>query len=276
MPSDRTPFPWLVLLCLLGLLLPAVAPTPAWAEDEAKEEKGESEGEGEGSPLKTADDKEAKALAAAIKKIAKKKNANDVLPVLEKIDELEHKDFDKPLLRLLKHQSSLVAIRAAEMWEWRVRDKKVASKLWKASWMEKKNSRRFEVKAKCLIAFARGGIELNAKQFKEIERDWRWIVGNPDERYAKGLEGIAAWVVVSKDKRLFRRLANELDEPLATNPNSPSNPPASWWEKRWKMWKAAKPSVVEALKAITGKEFDKTEEAKKWCEANGKKAGVEW
>lgn len=273
----RTSAPWfrrlLPLLLVMGLLAPAA---PVLAEDEPAEGETGAEGEAETSPLKPADDKEAKALAAEIKKIAKKKNANDVLPVLAKIEGLEHKDFDKVLLRLLKHQSSLVSLKAADMWEWRVRDKKVASKLFKATWLEKKNAKRFEVNARALKGFARAGIQLDARQFKEVEKAWRWMVGNPDERWGNALAAIAGYVTISKDKRLFRRLADELDEPMATNPNSPSNPPASWWEKRWKLWKASKPAVVEALQAITGKEFDKTAEAKAWCEANGKKAGVEW
>ena len=277
MSSDRVV--WLRLLVpallLLALALPTLA-SPAHAEDEGGEAETNEEAKDETSSLKAADDKEAKALAKAITKVAKKKNANDVLPTLAKIEGLAHKDFDKPLLRLLKHPSSIVALKAADMWEWRVRDKKVASKVWKATWLEKKNARRFEVKARALKGFARAGIELDAKQFKEIERDWRWMIGNPDERWAKALSAIAAWVVLAKDKRLFRRLAEELDEPGTDNPNSPSNPPASWWEKRWKMWKAAKPAVVEALQSITGKEFDKTAEAKAWYDANGKEAGLEW
>jgi len=278
--------PWLLLLLLLpslGLALPAV---PAHAEEDPKGESSKGEdGKGEGeagadeperSPLGAADDKNAKALAAELKKVGKKKNSSVILPVLEKLADLEHKDFDKPLLKLLKHESSLVALKVADMWEWRLRDKKLASKLWKASWGEKKNDRRYAVKAKTLKAFARGGIALDGKQFKDVERAWRWIVGNPDPRHAPALSAMADWVRLSKDKRLFRRLAEELDEPGTDNPNAPSNPPASWWEKRWKLWKDAKPAVVEALQAITGKEFDKSAEAKAWFDANGKKAGFEW
>lgn len=267
--------PWLRLLAC-GLTL-AVLALPAAAEDQpAGGDAPAKEPAADKSHLEAADDKEAKALAKEVTKVAKKKNANDVLPTLEKIAGLEHEDFDKPLLRLIKHPSSLVALRAADMWEWRVRDKKVASKLWKASWLEKKNDKRYEVKARVLKAFARAGIELDAKQFKEIERDWRWMIGNPDERWAPALSGIAAWVALSKDKRLFRRLAEELDEPGTDSPNAPSNPPESWWKKRWHMWQKAKPAVVEALKALTDKEFDKTAEAKAWYDANGKKAGIEW
>ena len=270
----RVPRPRIPLLAFLLTVLSLAL--PAQAEDEGKGEERKAEGTEAQNPLKAADDKEAKELAKELTKAAKKKNAADVLPAMEKIAGLAHEDFDKPLLRLVKHESSKVAEQAADMWEWRVRDKKVASKLWKATWLEKKNARRYEIKARALKGFARAGMELDAKQFKEIERDWRWLVGNPDERWAPALAAVADWVALSGDKRLFRRLAEELDEPGTDSPSAPSNPPASWWEKRWKMWKAAKPAIVSALKAITGKEFDKTAEAKAWCEANGKDAGIEW
>ncbi len=274
------------LACLLPLILGVALlalPGPAGAEDE--QPKGEESKGGEGkqeaaagntSPLTAAQDDEAKTLAAAIKKIGKKKNATLVLPVLEKIDTLAHEAFDKVLLKLLKHESSLVALRVADMWEWRVRDKKVAGKLWKASWAEKKNNRRYSVKAKVLKAFARGGIPLNPKQYKEVERAWRWIVGNPNPQNVPALSAIADYARLAADKRLFRPLAEELDEPGTDSPNAPGNPPADWWKRRWELWKGSKPAVVEALKALTGKEFDKTAEAKAWCEQKGKEKGVAW
>ena len=195
---------------------------------------------------------------------------------MEAIEELDSPEFHKVLLKLLRHDSSLVAVKAAEMWEWRIDGKKTASKVWKASWLDKKNKRRFIVKGLVLKALARAGHKLDAKQFKEVERDWRWMVGNPNKKYAPAMSAIAEWVEMSGDKRMCKRLAMELDEPVATNPNSPSNPPADWWEKRWHMWKEAKPAVVSALQALTGQEFDKTEEAKKWFKENEKTFGFEW
>ena len=47
--------------------------------------------------------------------------------------------------------------------------------------------------------------------------------------------------------KLPEPLAEEIDEPMATAVNSPSNPPAAWWEARWKLWKPVKAEVVEAL-----------------------------
>ncbi|MDJ0520757.1 MAG: hypothetical protein QNJ90_01640 [Planctomycetota bacterium] len=262
-------FVWALLL----LLLAGVGPGTAIAEEDAADEAAE---ETETSPLESVEDKKAKALAAEIKKISKKKNATEVLPVLEKIENLQHKEFEKPLLKLLKHPSSLVSLKVAAMWEWR-NHKKVAKKVWAATFGDRKvNKKRYQVKAIVLKSWPRAGLTLNDKQFDEVERSWRWIIGNPNPTLAPALAAMADYVRIAKDKRLCRRLAEELDEPMATNVNSGSNPPADWWERRWKMWKEAKPAVVEALKALTGQEFDKTAEAKKWFEANEKTFGFKW
>jgi hypothetical protein len=63
---------------------------------------------------------------------------------------------------------------------------------------------------------------------------------------------------------------------VATAVNSPSNPPASWWEQRWKMWKPVKAEVVEALEELTGESFKDTASAKAWFLANEKEFGFRW
>ncbi len=276
--------PWTALLLFLagagfgrlGTTLGVVSAEDQPKKDAAKEAAPEGE-EADANPLAACEDKQAKVLADAIKKISRKKNANDVLPVLEKIEGLQHKEFEKPLLKLLKHPSSLVAIKAAEMWEWR-NHKKVAKKIWSATFGDRKvNKRRFEIKALVLKSWPRAGLTLSDKEFKEVEGDWRWIVGNPNPSLAPALVAIAKYVELAKDKRLCRKLAEELDEP-GTNvvASDPNNPPREWWERRHKLWREAKPAAVAALKALTGQEFDKTAAAKQWFEENRKSFGFDW
>ncbi len=240
-------------------------------------DEGEAGGDEDESPLEPCEDKRAKALAAEVKKISKKKNATLVLPVLEKIEDLAHKEFEKPLLKLLKHPSSLVAMKAAEMWEWR-NHKKVAKKVWSATFGDRKvNKQRFAVNAAVLKSWPRAGLTISDKDFRDIKGAWRWIVGNPNPANAPALTAIAEYVELARDKRLCRQLAEELDEPgTNVSANDPANPPKAWWERRWKLWKAAKPAVVSALMELTGKEFDKTAEAKKWFEDNRKTFGFDW
>ena len=259
-------FPWLAAALFL---LPFWA-APARAEDEPPKQAAEED------PLEVCDDAKAKELSAELGKVGKQKDGTGIMPVLEKIEGLRHEEFEKPLLKLLKHDSGLVALKVAEMWEWRVH-KKNASKLWKASWDEKKNDKRFTVTATVLKGYARAGLEIGDREFKDIERAWRWIVGNPDPAMSPALVAIAEYAKMAKDKRLYRPLAEELDEPgTNVSASDPNNPPQEWWERRWKLWKESKPAVVAALLALTGKEFDKTAAAKAWLEENAKTFGVKW
>jgi len=271
---------WLLVLGLIAapvIAMPGLGPAPAWGDDEKESAEEEDDDDAEESPLTAAEPAEAKKLNEALKKAAKNKNATRVLPAMEEIEDLDSPEFQKILLKLLKHKSSLVAVKAAEMWEWRIHDKKMASKVWKASWLEKVNKRRYLIRAKTLKAFARAGHTLDAKQFKEVERTWRAIIGAPVKTNAAALSAIAEYFEIMKDKRLCKQFAEELDDPCANvNAADPSAMPMDWQERRWWLWKESKPAIVSALMAITGQEFDKTEEAKKWFQENEKTFGFKW
>jgi len=267
---------WGLGLLLWGLLDPHA---PVRAEEEPVPPGTEAPGAepaGEAAAPKAIDAEAAKPLLEALKKVERKKEAKPILEALDAIAEVHNPEFEKSLLKLLGHESSLVAMRVAELWQGRIADDKVADRVWKAAWLDKRNERRFGVKARALRAIGAAGVVLDKKQYDEVERDWRWMIGNPDESHAEPLTDLCAYFEATKDKRPCRRLAEELDEPVSTAPNSPTNPPAEWWERRHKTWRAMKPAVVAALKAITGQEFDKTEQAKAWFEANRKSFGFEW
>ena len=80
----------------------------------------------------------------------------------------------------------------------------------------------------------------------------------------------------AKEKKAFRLLVNHLDEPIPKNVDDPSNPPASWWEKRWKAWDIWKKDVKKALISITGVEFDRASFYKKWAKKVGRKFGIKY
>ncbi len=79
-----------------------------------------------------------------------------------------------------------------------------------------------------------------------------------------------------KEKRAFRLLVDHLDEPRPADVNSASNPPASWWEKRWKAWHYWRGDVKAALREITGVEFTRAEFYKKWARRLGGKRGIKY
>jgi hypothetical protein len=67
------------------------------------------------------------------------------------------------------------------------------------------------------------------------------------------------------------QLVEMVKEPYPENPNSPSNPPASYWEARYKIWQATEGWVRWALKEITGQEFRTHREWAAYVSANKKK-----
>lgn len=275
--------PFSTLFCALLLIfavgIPGSFSVPANAEDEseegAEEEKEDDEDEYQ---LEEPSAEEARKLSAALKKAAKKKKAKDVMPALDAIEDYKHESFEKTLVKMLSHKDGAVGVRVAEMLCQRAHEKLMKS-IWKA-FAAKPNKRRYALKGKILLIWAEKEQKLDKKQIKEVEDDWRWMVGNPQKRFGEYLLDYCKYFEATADPRLFRRMAEELTEPgqnIAVN--SPSNPPAEWWERKWNMWKLMKPGLVSALKAITEQEFDTTEEAKAWFEANektAKKAGIDW
>lgn len=258
--------PWslALVLCCLACFVPG----PASAE----EDEAEGEGAKDEVQLEPAEAERAKELADALKKASKKKDAGDILPALEKIDGLRDESFEKPLLKLMNHENGTVAVRATELLEER-RNEKLLKKMWK-NLRHKNNDKRYIVRA--IVYRAQGREEpLDKKQWKELERDFRWMVGNPQAHFADPVIAICRYAELSGDKRMARMLAEQLDEPMATNPNDPNNPPAEWWERRHNMWRPTKAPAATALKTLTGEEFQTTEAAKAWIEAN-EDAGFEW
>jgi hypothetical protein len=100
-------------------------------------------------------------------------------------------------------------------------------------------------------------------------------MGAPNRTQAPMLVDIAVFVGETRYKRFARQLAEALDEPVSDSPNSPTNPPASWWEEKWNLWNESKAAVHAALKALTGVELDSMEKAKAWIEQHARD-GFEW
>ena len=64
-------------------------------------------------------------------------------------------------------------------------------------------------------------------------------------------------------------LLRNLDEPGPTGDiHAGNNPPAEYWEARWKAWKAFRPKVQETLFALTGQRFTEAKEAHAWLQKN--------
>jgi len=66
-------------------------------------------------------------------------------------------------------------------------------------------------------------------------------------------------LIKCKDKSIVRTLCQELSSPEPANVDGASNPPAAYWEQRWKTWNAIRRDVSWALKEITGQVFRPSE-----------------
>jgi hypothetical protein len=277
-PRLRAPF---FLLALLAPAAPVRAEDPAPAGAPPAESKDAAPTE-----VKAATDEEAKNLVAALEAASKKK-AKEVLKSLQAWEGLRHEAFLKPLTKLLRHEDEDVAVRAARILETQKptgADEKTAAKnvdkalreLWKLAFQQSVNDSRHSVKGAVVKVHGAWGVTLDENEFDEVKSLWRANLGNADVRRVAALVSVVNYVEAAKDKRFSRMLAEQIDEPKAGDVNSPSNPPASYWEARWKGWKAMEAPVQRALKSLTGQEFKTTADAKKWFEANERTYGFRW
>lgn len=88
--------------------------------------------------------------------------------------------------------------------------------------------------------------------------------------------------VGTKRYTIVEQLCGELDAPAPDDPNSPSNPPAEYWEERWKKWQLVRAEVSQCLHSLTGQVFQyeaegrpgEAERARTWLKENKKKLGL--
>lgn len=218
--------------------------------------------------LRTLTDAEAAPLLEGLKKALKAKVLSEAAPALDALAGVTHPELEPALARLLGHNLADVAARAARALGERAGDKTAAT-LWKA-WSSPANERRVDVRAAILDALATMKAPLDPKQYAQVERLFT------DAASPVAMDAVTRYfTVVATDKRPCKAFALWLDEPSPANVHDGSNPPKEWWEARWKLWTKTRPGAVAALKAITGQEFESSEQARAWFAAN-RAFGVRW
>lgn len=81
-------------------------------------------------------------------------------------------------------------------------------------------------------------------------------------------EALLELITQHAEKQAVTLLLQNLDEPAPEDEDDPKNPPAEYWEARWKAWAVWKDKVKEALFAITGQRFSTAAEARAWLAKN--------
>lgn len=74
-----------------------------------------------------------------------------------------------------------------------------------------------------------------------------------------------------KEVDAIRLLVDNIDPPEPAWVDDPSNPPASYWEARYKNWRKWNSQVASSLYQITGQRFGTAKEARVWLKKNLKK-----
>jgi hypothetical protein len=81
-------------------------------------------------------------------------------------------------------------------------------------------------------------------------------------------EAILELVIAHKETQALPMLLRNTDEPAPANVEAADNPPAEYWEARWKSWAVWKGKVKDALFELTGQRFTTAAEAQAWLKKN--------
>ncbi len=276
---------WLAFLFAVAFALATLPPAGAVPdeEDPAAEASPDDGVADEGAhDVRVLTDEEAASHVKDLKSLARKRDPAPLLAALVAMGSVTHEDLPAVLLKLLKHKDAAVALQAGSLLQMQRVEKdrdrdKLAKAVWKTGWSGRVNDRRYAVRGRALRAYAglTGG-PVDDGAYREIRKLWQRLIGDPQDAYAPGMVELCRYARETKDKRMCRLLAEEIDTPMATDVNSPTNPPAAWWERRWTMWREYHAEAVEALEAITGETFKTTQDAKAWFQAHESRFGFRW
>jgi len=200
----------------------------------------------------------------AMKEAKRKKNEPARLELIQKLGEKDHPLIYKEATKWVKDKNYKVATAAVVAI---ARQKTSIKKAGPYLARVLKSAKRTNVTCAAIVGL---GVLEYTKAYKDVRKQWRKTRGEPHKAAAR-------YFGYTKAKQAFRMLAEELDEPHPTNPNDPDNPPASWWEERWKEWKENEKAIHWALsQMVPGESFETTVEAKEWVAKHGKAHGIEW
>jgi len=143
---------------------------------------------------------------------------------------------------------SAVQAAAARLLGNQLGNKKVASALERL--FRDKDLRKDRPEACAAVILSMGKLEV-----QKSEQDiFSLLKSNPQEDIARACVRYFG-LIKTKDKSIVRTLCTELDAPAPADVNGGTNPPAGYWEQRWKTWNAIRRDVSWALKEITGQVF---------------------
>jgi len=218
--------------------------------------------------VKPLSDQEARAAVAEFKKTARDKKARlaQRVAAVQALGKDQHKLLVKPLATVAQKDSSMTVRKTAAELLGHQPKKEARRALLKL--IENKNQPP-EILAPLITSLSSAGY---------TSRDWKKIKRLFDrdfnEKYTAVQKAILELITAHVEKQAWKLLVEHIDEPAPVDVQPLSNPPAEYWERRWKAWRIWRSDAKEALFVITGQRFSGKKEAIAWIRENGAKAGL--
>jgi len=217
---------------------------------------------------RTLSDAEATQALADFKAVPAKASLADRLAAIEALVRGSHANLVPVLDRTVRRDGAMVVRKkAAEALGWQPAKKAYPVVVALLESTEVCNDS--ELVAPLVTALARVGYA--SKDWQRLETLFRAGYGPERTGLQRAIIQLAA---TQKEKLAVPVLLENLDEPLPVDVHGASNPPAEYWEARWKAWRAWRDDVRNALMQITGQKFASAEEAQAWLRINGAKLGI--
>ena len=243
-----------ICLTLLALAAPAVA-------------QSDDEDPREGEPLELTTEQGRDAVGMFKVHVKEKKEPGEIIQLMEELaTEGAHSDISKELVKFVKHRYDAVEVAAVKLLGTQ-RDEVARKALLKiAKWSRNYKPHLGPEAVKSLGYVGYGG----KRGFNQLLDLFYAVKDNKVKR------NIIKTFGQQKEKLAVPLLIALLDEPKPGSANAASNPPASFWQARYKDWRYLSATTVRSLEAIIGRRFFKSEDALKWVKTEGKKLGIKY
>lgn len=216
---------------------------------------------------KTIEDKDARKLVSEFtKKLKPKKTSLAIrLAAVQDLGKYSNKLLVKPLLKVARTDTAKSVQQAAVVALGRQPQKKAREAL---GMLLKKHDiiKNPDLTAAIVRAYDAGAY--TARDYKTFKNMFEKSIA--DQKCVAAQLAIIELFGNQKEVQAASYLAMHIDAPQPVNVDDPANPPASYWEARWKNWSKWKAQLKETLFKITGQRFGSNKEARTWLRANAK------
>ncbi len=220
--------------------------------------------------VRTLTKEQAKPLLSDLDDAVGTKDVNKIVAALKKLVTARNEKFLKPIEKLTKHRRyASVRVMATRALGSQTPVKKVGPILFKILLDKAKvNKKSPQARAEAIAGLRRIRFD-KPIVVKELESEFR-KASKP-----RMMRECARYFGDLKKVGTVKMLIGWVEAPQPANPNSPTNPPAAYWQRMWEVWDEIKPATMYALKNITGREFETEREWRTWLDTReAKKLGI--